>query len=228
MTGPAGTTEQQHPDISRADAGAVLIDQWDVGTRERQRAGAAALARLWRSAPLPGGCLSRNLYVSDDGTAVLAYEQWRSHEAYRRFAETGRPPLTGEVAPGVERREPAAYRLYRTGLTARGRTPGSIVIIRFDTRDERAARALVDGLIEEFAGADLPGGGLASHFHIAVDGSRMLNYAEFTDAASHEAVIEASTRGGNRLGSLIARMDGVTPLGFRRYTLHTGVPGAPV
>jgi hypothetical protein len=108
-----------------------------------------------------------------------------------------------------------------------GRTPGSIVIVRFDTRDERAARALVDGLIEEFTGADLPGGGLGSHFHIVVDGSRMLNYAEFVDAAAHQAVIDTSTRGGNRLGSLIARTEGITPLGFRRYTLHSGI-AAPV
>jgi hypothetical protein len=226
VTGPAATT-RQYPDISRPDAGAVLIDQWDVGTRERQLAGADALARLWSSAPLPGGCLSLNLYVSDDGGSVLAYQQWTGHEAYRRYAETARPPLTGEIAPGVDHREPTAYRLYRTGFPVPGRTPGSIVIVRFDTRDERAARALVDGLIEEFTGADLPGGGLGSHFHIAVDGSRMLNYAEFVDAAAHKAVIDASTRGGNRLGSLIARTEGITPLGFRRYTLHSGI-AAPV
>ncbi|WP_433335633.1 hypothetical protein [Spirillospora sp. CA-294931] len=216
-----------YPDITRDDVGVVLINQWDVGTRERQLAGAEAIARGWSAGAPPRGSVSLNLYVSDDGTSLLAYKPWTSHDAYRAFAETERTPLTGEVAPGVTREEPVEYRLYRTAFDGDGGdgdgSPGSIVIVQFETADADAARTLVDTLIETYDGVDLPPGGLGSHFHIATDGSRMLNYAEFVDAASHERLISGETGRNGRLPELLAGLDGIRPLGFKRYTLHTSI-----
>ncbi|WP_067827921.1 hypothetical protein [Actinomadura kijaniata] len=214
---------ERYPDITRDDAGVVLVNEWNVGTRDRQRAGADAVARLWRAGPLPEHALSLNLYVSDDGTSVLAYKQWTDLDAYREFARTARSAQAGEVAPGITRHEPTAYRLYRHGLGEKGAAPGSIVIVQFETRDGTAARTLVDTLFDVYGDEEPGKGAIGSHFHIAVDGSRMLNYAEFVDAASHEALITTETSGSRRLTSVLADVEGITPLGFRRYTLHTAV-----
>jgi adenine deaminase len=61
-------------------------------------------------------------------------------------------------------------------------------------------------------------GGIAGHFHVSVDGTRVLNYAEWVDEASHvQAVGDAGSIGRAPAWRRVQTMPGVVNLGFRRY-----------
>ena len=61
-------------------------------------------------------------------------------------------------------------------------------------------------------------GGISGHFHISVDGTRVLNYAEWVDEASHvEAVGDAGSIGRGPAWRRVQTMPGVVNLGFGRY-----------
>lgn len=95
-----------------------------------------------------------------------------------------------------------------------------IVLVSFATESATVGRALVDALLAHHpahTGEPYPEGMGGNHFHLALDGSRLLNYAEFTDEQAHERVLGARLRDGDDVPELIAATPGVTPLGFERY-----------
>lgn len=57
---------------------------------------------------------------------------------------------------------------------------------------------------------------IASHFHRGVDGTRVLNYAEFTGEQAHDEVLQTRLRADDEVPWLIDEMPGVTPLGYER------------
>lgn len=63
-------------------------------------------------------------------------------------------------------------------------------------------------------------GGISGHFHVSLDGTRVLNYAEWVDEASHiEAVGGIGSIGRGPAWRRVQTMPGVENLGFRRYTV---------
>ncbi|UZJ30791.1 antibiotic biosynthesis monooxygenase [Streptomyces endophytica] len=229
-TGPrAGFRTDVFPQVRRAGAGAVLISEWDAGSPEGQRAVLDGVARAWEGTPLPAGFLSRVLFAGTDGRSVLDYAQWTSeaaHEEFVRGADTGpreriagAPAATGE-AGGSDTR----YRLYRS-LLPQGEpaAPGCVVRVAFRTTGHDAARELVDGLLDLIGGVQPGEGGIASHFHISEDGTRVVNYSEWTTAEAHERELAGGLRRGGPVMAFIAGLDGVEPLGFRRYVGPRGL-----
>ncbi|MGH9673425.1 MAG: antibiotic biosynthesis monooxygenase [Bryobacteraceae bacterium] len=216
------------PDITRRDAGAIVVSEWVVGTRERQRAFVETFAASWEGDPRPDGLLSANLFASTDGRTVLLYGQWTSEEAYDEFARTqpkSRAIQINAAVPGIERRPAVNYRLYRsTAPTGGGQVTGCVVIVNveFDGPDEHQQQ-WVDAVFEALeAEAALPPGGIAGHFHLSADGTRVLNYAEWTDEKAH---IEALERNGGSIGpgskwQRVRTFPGMRSNGFKRYQLR--------
>jgi NAD(P)-dependent dehydrogenase (short-subunit alcohol dehydrogenase family) len=224
------------PNITRSDAGAIVVSEWIVSTPERQQAFAEAFAASWQGAPYPYGLLSASLFASTDGKEVLLYGQWSSEEAYDKFdrTQTGlRAAQINAAVPGLERRPPVKYRLYRS-TPARGsrQSPGCIVAVNveFDGADENRQRQWVDSVLEALdAESELPRGGIAGHFHVSTDGTRVLNYAEWTDEQAHIAALE---KNGGSIGSgpkwqRVRTLPGMKASRVNRYQLRWSIEPPP-
>ncbi|AOP45185.1 hypothetical protein SL103_02065 [Streptomyces lydicus] len=218
------------PRVRRPDAGTVLIDEWDAGGREGQRAVLEGAARAWEGTPLPAGFLSRVLFAGTDGRSVLDYAQWTSEAAHREFVRSEDTGRSGRIAAapdavgGVGGEGPARYRLYRSMLPeGEPAAPGCVVRVAFRTTGHDAARELVDGLFGLVGERQQGAGAIASHFHLGEDGTRVVNYSEWTTPEAHQRVVDAQLGGGGDVMRFIHGLPGVEPLGFRRYTSPRGL-----
>jgi Antibiotic biosynthesis monooxygenase len=216
------------PDITRSDVGTVLVSEWKVGSPERQRALVEAFLAAWEEAPWPQGLLSVNLFLSTDGEIVLNYAQWTGDEAYRQFAQAHLRPHVEQIdraVPGIERSGPVNYRLYRSGVRRDAPVPGCVVIVsvEFDGPDEWRQRQWVDTVFEALEAETEPHpGGISGHFHLSVDGARVLNYAEWTSEGAHREAIERSGQGSVGSGPKwrqVRSFPGIKSSGYKRYRL---------
>ncbi|MFE6775373.1 hypothetical protein [Streptomyces sp. NPDC057702] len=190
------------PDAARADAGLATFSTWRVGTPERQRAAVDAIAAAWERLPWPTpDLLGYSVYTATDGETLAHYAQWTSEAAYERYAAT-RSQATHLAAidaavPGIERVGVTPYRLYRTARTPGARetsAPGAVIAvdIEFDGPDEARLRRWVDGWFDgDEPEVDDFDGLLAAHFHVSVDGTRVLNYAEWVSVQAHVEALAA-------------------------------------
>jgi len=192
------------PDIDRPDVEIAVVDQRRVERPDLQRPVADATLAAWDAAPWPEGLVSRTCYVSNDGQRVLTYEQWRAGHA-------------APVSPGA-----IAFRLYRSGVRDDAPVPGCIVIVEVQTDGHDTARRWVDAVFDALAAeTTLHPGGISGHFHISLDGTHVLNYAEWVDEASHvEALGQAGSIGRGPAWRKVQSMPGVENRGFRRYSVY--------
>jgi hypothetical protein len=202
------------PDVYRPDSGVALVSPLYVGTRARQLEEARNAAAAFHSDPLPDGFVSYSAFASTDGENLLTYAQWTSDKSYRRFVDA--TPLGPDQ---FERAQPIRFVPYRSSAFDGGAVPGLLVAPTFDVdgpdRQRRSIDALVDGpLSRPFPGL------IASHFHISLDGSRVLNWAEWADEAAHEA-FGRTTLPAECLDAIT--MPGVRGIGGKRYTLLQSV-----
>lgn len=218
------------PEVRRPDAETVLISEWDAGSPEGQRAVLDGVARAWEETPLPAGFLSRVLFGGTDGHSVLNYAQWTSDTAYQEFVRTEDTGLRERIAAAlaavgdVGNAGPTSYRLYRSMLPqGEPRAPGCVVRVAFRTAGHGAARELIDGLLDMLGERQRGAGGIASHFHISEDGTRVVNYSEWTDPEAHAREIGAKLQPGGPVMSFVASLPAVEPLGFRRYVTPRGL-----
>ncbi|MEU4654342.1 hypothetical protein AB0G32_10405 [Streptomyces sp. NPDC023723] len=162
-----------HPDLTRPDVEAPFFSTWRVGTPERQRRTVEAIARTWERRDWPGdGLRSYHVYAGHDGETLLHHSQWASEAAYEAFVKTRRQERVDEIdtaVPGIERLGLGRYR--RHGGLAReagdSRVPGLVTTARAD-RAEPVERE--PGLI-------------SAHVHLSTDGTHVLTYAEWAEAA---------------------------------------------
>ncbi|OAR26411.1 antibiotic biosynthesis monooxygenase [Streptomyces sp. ERV7] len=217
------------PDLRRPGVEVVKSSVWRMGTPERQRAAVEAIAAAWGSRDWPDvGLLSYSVYTGTDGDALLHYSQWRSEAAYQDFFRRFRDGRNAEIdaaVPGIERVGLHSYELYRSSGPRPGdpRTPGCIVIVdvEFEGPDPERQRAWVDGVFEALAtDPDLPPGGVSAHFHTSLDGTRVLNYAEWESEQAHLDALAAPGAGVGSKTPQWARVQnhpGVTGGGVTRY-----------
>jgi len=186
------------PDLTRPDAGIVAVSEFHVGGADRQQALFEASGAAWDGLPWPETLLSIAWLASLDGQEALAYVQWRDESEFEAYGRTHRPILAARLTaalPALTPKPPVFYRRYRSGTRPDAPEPGCIVIVsvEFDGPDEARQRAWVDAVFDALASeADPPAGGIGAHFHLSVDGTRVLNYAEWIDEASHRAALERS------------------------------------
>ncbi|MEW1611977.1 MULTISPECIES: antibiotic biosynthesis monooxygenase [unclassified Streptomyces] len=217
------------PDPARSDAGIAKSGTWDVGTPERQRQAVDAIRKAWESRPWPHpGLLSYSVYAGEDGATLLHYSQWTGEQAHQDFVREGRDARDADIdaaVPGIERRGLRTYELYRSGLRPGGdtREPGCVVIVdvEFAGPDPARQRDWVDAVFEALGDdVHLPEGGIAAHFHVSTDGTRVLDYAEWESAEHHIAALAAPGEGVGSPSPLWERVrnhPGVTGGGVSRY-----------
>jgi len=190
------------PDIDRAGVKLAVVRQLPVEAPDRQQSLADSVLADWDASRWPDGVLSRTCYLSTDGQRVLTYEQ--------RTDDHGETADHGAIA----------YRLYRSGTRGDAPIPGCIVIVDVQTDGHDTARRWVDTVFEALAAeTTLHRGGISGHFHISSDGTRVMNYAEWTDEQSHiDALSGTGSIGRGPAWQRVQTMPGVKSLGFRRYT----------
>ena len=192
------------PDIDRPDVQLAVVRQLPVDGLEQQRAVAGATLAAWNVTPWPDALISRTCYLSTDEQRVLTYEQWSDDQ------------------PDVEDPAAIAYRLYRSGARDDAPVPGCIVIVEVQTDGHDTARQWIDTVFDALAAEPTPHpGGISGHFHVSLDGTRVLNYAEWVDEASHvEAVGATGSVGRGPAWRRVHTMPGVRSLGVRRFTAY--------
>lgn len=200
------------PDITRPDAEAVLVVQAPVVPAD-------VFSELERG-PWPEGLISLSVFGCTDEQAALVYAQWSANA----------------VDPALLRRltgvEPVEYRLYRSQGLENPPVPGCVVAVtvEFDGSDPRRQRRWVDTVLEALEGeTEPPPGGISGHFHVSTDGTRVLNYAEWTDEQSHRDALARSHQGtvGTSAGwQRVLEFPGVSKSGFRRYHLLRSLSAA--
>ena len=103
-----------------------------------------------------------------------------------------------EAVPSLEALPPVFYRRYRSATRPEAAEPGCIVAVsvEFDGPDDARQRAWVDTVFDALAAEASPApGGIGAHFHVSLDGTRVLNYAEWVDEAAHVAALARSGNG---------------------------------
>ncbi|MFE6173812.1 antibiotic biosynthesis monooxygenase [Streptomyces sp. NPDC056464] len=195
-----------HPDLARPEVGAPFFSTWRVGTPLRQKQTVEAIGVTWERRAWPSdGLLGYYVYTGQDGSTLLHHSQWRSEQAYEAFVRTHRQERVDEIdtaVPDIERVGLGRYRHYRSLRRPDDtRVPGCVVIvaIEFEGPDPARQRAWVDAVLEALAAEPNPHpGGISAHFHLGVDGTRVLNYAEWESAQAHADALAAP---GDGVGS---------------------------
>lgn len=206
-------------DLTRPDAGLAVVREWAVPAGGERVAADAAVAG-WTAGRWPAGRLAAAAYLGVDEPTVLTYEQWTDASAYRAAGAEHTAPGPGAAVP---------YTRYRSVADGAGRV-GCVVAVSVAADGPDLARAWIGAVLAALAGTDeQPPGGIAGHFHVSLDGTRVLNYAEWEDAESHRRAVEAG--GGSiatgRLWRRVQTMPGIRHLAVRRYHPYRTVPAPP-
>lgn len=174
----------------------TLVGEWRVGGPGAQRRVAQAAVAAWRGR-WPEGLLGYRCLLGEDGGSVLHVTRWTGEAAARGFAGGGKGAWARDVdaaAPGIERRGVTAYRWYRGTTPVEAPPPAGCVVTVTVTLERPGAgrqRAWVDHVFAA-AGTDAASptaGLLAAHFHLSLDGIRILNLAEWTTPEAHRAAV---------------------------------------
>ncbi|ROT33855.1 antibiotic biosynthesis monooxygenase [Micromonospora sp. HM5-17] len=203
-------TVKTMPDVRRTDATAVFVSTWYVPDPESRSRLLGGLGRQWRDPAGGAGIVSASSFVSVAGDTILAYVQCADPAGYRRAMRS---------TPGAVQVGAVEYRLRRCVVCADG-APGCVVVATFDVDGPDRQAHIVDAIVDaiEQAPPDGQPGLLAANFHVSVDGSRVLNYAEWTTDEAHETFLAGSTRATAL--RISTTTPGVRPIGFTRYHLH--------
>ena len=215
------------PEISRNDKGLVLVGEWGTTGPEHQRAAADAALDAWESVDRPTGLLSYSCLLGSDGRSLLHYIQWASEDASREFVSTARPQWMNAVdqaVTGIEHRRVVPYRLYRSVVPdVPATTAGCVVTVTFEAESTRQAAVWIDALAEAGDGPVVPPGLLSAHFHVSHDGTRIMNYAEWIDVASHQESVEhrperaRASASAQQVVEVVDETPGVRFIEFNRY-----------
>lgn len=229
-------TVRTGPDITRPDAALVVVGEFEVGGPAEQQRLFDASRAAWDTLPWPATLLSITWLASLDGRRAMAYVQWRDDSEFEAFGRTHRPVLAArlkEAVPALEATPPVFYRLYRSGTRPDAPEPGCIVAVSvvFDGPDDARQRAWVDTVFDALAAeASPPSGGIGAHFHVSLDGRRVLNYAEWVDEASHVAALERSGAGAVGVGPRwrdVQTFPGLSGSRVTRYRVDRRLEPAP-
>lgn len=199
------------PDVRRPDSTSVHLAQRYVPDRGSGVEALHEAVAQWQAAPWPAGVLSASAFLSTDHDTVLTYVQTAGPAAHSDFT-AGLKGLAGAETVG--------YRLHRAIVLDDGpAAPASFVVATFDVDGPDPQERIVASIAGALATAP-PGqhpGMISANFHLSTDGTRVINYAEWTSDEAHVAFLDGATRAA----TLRATHDtpGVRPIGFKRYHL---------
>lgn len=211
----------QTPDFTDPDVGLVVSSEWVLGTPERLNAAADAVMRSWRDDEWPAGIQSYTLLLGSDGSTMRHYSQWDGVQAFAQYTEQLRDARVAPVDvqfPEIVRRGMQHYRVYRTFEAPEPMPKPETIVVALGTFPEPGdAHRFVDDMLDSPTPENEPTGssGLASaHFHVSLDGTEILNYAQWTNDAAY--------RDAMGLGP-----DDPLPTGVQQFTVHSTMLPAP-
>jgi hypothetical protein len=217
MTGVDGAAEAGvaviSPSFHRSGVTATFVSMRYVPDAETGRRVLDDVVKQWALGRRPSGILSLCGYLDTDGHTVLTIAQCTDPAAYRPFARS---------LNGVAAAEPVEYRPYRSVLL--GRAPvasGCAVIATFDVDGPDRQRHIIDSIADSLESKPTGShpGMLSANFHASADGTRVLNYAEWTTDEAHIAFLESATRATTF--RITTEAPGVRPIGFKRFHRQT-------
>jgi hypothetical protein len=185
-----------------------------AGGPDRQGTLAEDALRAWEPLLGPGGPLQVSVLLSTDGEVVLTYGRWPDEQTQRDCARRAGP--SGAAAIGLV--EPVRFRLHRTlGDTQPSGEPGCLITGNFDVDGPERQRHIVDRLTRAAADLGPLPGALRSHFHLSLDGSRVLNWAEWISLDDHDRAVERARL--DEIYEISTSTPGVRPTRGRAHTL---------
>lgn len=202
--------------------GVILAGEWRIADSGRQQSAAAAALEAWRHVPRPEGLIAHSCMLGEDGCTLLHWSQWTGQDTARAFAGAGKAAWARAVdaaVPGIEHRKVTAYRPYRsTTPSAQASAAGCLVTVTvdFDGPDTGRQRAWVDTVFTAAgtAGPSPQAGMLAARFCLSLDGTRVLNLAEWTTSQAHR---DAAAVPARPLRTAVREFPGVTRTTVQRY-----------
>ncbi|MFF9495986.1 hypothetical protein [Streptomyces flaveolus] len=192
------------PVLDTADSAVALVTTVRCDGPRWQRAVAETLTRETRERDdWSDGLISLTVYVDGQEETVLVYTQWATR---RRLTEALEGPESAawrgdvDAVEGALEAQAIPFRHYRTvrgsAVSEPVPLPESFPVAFFDTADEDAARAWLDGLLaseERTEGEDRAyPGAVAAHLSISLDGTKVLSFSEWLSeeqAAAHIAAV---------------------------------------
>ncbi|MFI0234829.1 hypothetical protein [Streptomyces sp. NPDC017086] len=163
----------------------------------------------WAAVPLPAEVLSHCAYLDTAEETALTCVQVSDPDTYRDFGRSLAGPAAAEAVD---------YRPYRgVVFDPTPAEPGSVVVATFDVDGPDRQRVVIDALCDalESQPEDTRAGMLSATFHTTLDGTRVLNFAEWTTDEAHDAFLDGAGRAGTFRVS--TRIPGVRPIGFKRF-----------
>lgn len=222
MTSNAGelvgvqAASRQFPDFARADSHLVLVSPYLVPDTRSASEVVAEILDDWEAATLSSGLLTLTCFTSLDERHVLTYAQWTDLHAYRAFSAARDERANGQLPPAVTgMREPVLFRIYRSRLDDPYQPASCLVAPSFDADGAESQRRLADSMLSLADGGATDPGLLRAHFHLSLDGTRVVNFAEWTSADAHQQMV--SQRDLTRTSSRINASPGIRYIGFDRY-----------
>lgn len=203
-------TADRLPDIAHPAVALVVISPLYVGFPQQQKEVADEALARWSRTAMPQGLVSLSVFASLDGEALLAYAQWTGDDAYSAYLRTAeRGPL--DLIDAVR------YRLFRSMDDTRGE-PGCVITATFDVDGPERQRHIVNALAGAASRVEPFPGALSAHFHLSVDGTRVLNYAEWTSLEAHNRAMENAEL--DEIYRISLETPGVRATRGRAYQLH--------
>lgn len=205
--------------MSGAGGGVLVVGQWRVSSTDQQQAAVNAAADAWETVQWPAGLLSYTALAGDDAATVLHLSRWRDRGAAHEFAGEAKTGWSAEVdraVPGLDRQGVQAYLPYDGLRIDEGQPPGCLVLVDIEAADAARARAWMDAMLALGRDEQPPSGMLSATFHLSTTGTRVVNYAEWIDAAAHRASVAAARSAA--FDELVGGSAGARPVGFTRST----------
>ncbi|MDN5744136.1 MAG: antibiotic biosynthesis monooxygenase [Nocardioidaceae bacterium] len=198
------------PDVAAGPARSIaLVMTRYVEDTQGQLNGTRSMMAPYGRTRHPDGFRSLSVYASTDGEHLLSYAQWSDVWSFREFQSTTPGDRNEEFA------EPVPYELYRSRTFDDVGPPRLLVAPTFDVDGPNRQRTVADTLLDGALGRPIPG--LAgSHFHLSLDGTRVLNWARWTSEQAHEAFMRSDVP-EECFRSIT--MPGVRGIGGKRYIL---------
>lgn len=215
----AATGDRVLPTIDRTDAELVVVGDWEVDAPQRHTAAVDAAADQWAFMPWPNGLLSHTAYAGEDGSSVLHYSQAAKQEGFDNFARAKDEWLHGidAAVSGITRLGARAYQRKGSVRTGQSGHPGCIAVVTFATDSTGTATGWIERLISTAGNEAAPPGMLAAHFHVSLDGQRLINYAEWINAEAHQRATGQDRHQRPAAAEVVDQTQGVQFMAVKRY-----------
>ncbi len=183
------------PEINRPSVGLILMSEWLVNGDEEQVKVADAAMKVWEQFPNPEGLLSYSCYLGLDGNNIAYYSQWKDEESQQQFLHLLKRKKKINETSQFEREMVGKFCLCRSAVSDTSAVPGCIVIVRRKYESAEITSKFIDAAYNAVKAEEQEWtGSISAHFHISINRSVMVNYAEWTSEQAYQDFVDQSNK----------------------------------